>query len=74
MLYPSPQTAPRDEVENTYTRHSIIDAQYTNLYLPKDATYYQRLDTTQTDRIILVKGHSGKRVVIFDFEGTKYRY
>ncbi|WP_460933577.1 glycosyltransferase family 39 protein [Spirosoma humi] len=74
VLYPSARTAPRDEVENTYTTHSIIDAQYTNLYLPKDATYYQRMDTTQTDRIILVKGNSGKRITIFDFEGTKYRY
>ncbi|MFD2933872.1 glycosyltransferase family 39 protein [Spirosoma flavum] len=74
VLYPSARTAPRDEVENTYTRHSIIDAQYTNLYLPKDATYYQRMDTTQTDRIILVKGKSGQRTTIFDFEGTKYRY
>lgn len=74
VLYPSPRTAPRDEVENTYTTHSIIDAQYTNLYLPKDATYYQRMDTTQTDRIILVKGKTKQRVTIFDFEGTKYRY
>ncbi len=74
ILYPSARTAPRDEVENTYTRHSIIDAQYTNLYLPKDATYLQRMDTTQTDRIILVKGPSGQRVTIFNFEGTKYRY
>ena len=74
VLYPSPRTAPRDEIENTYTTHSIIDAQYTNLYLPKDATYYQRMDTTQTDRIILVKGQSGQRITIFDFEGTKYRY
>ena len=74
VLYPSARTAPRDEIENTYTRHSIIDAQYTNLYLPKNATYYQRMDTTQTDRIILVKGKSGQRVTIFDFEGTKYRY
>ncbi|AUD01705.1 glycosyltransferase family 39 protein [Spirosoma pollinicola] len=74
VLYPSARTAPRDEIENTYTRHSIIDAQYTNLYLPKDATYYQRMDTTQTDRIILVKGKSGQRITIFNFEGTKYRY
>lgn len=74
VLYPSARTAPRDKVEDTYTRHSIIDAQYTNLYLPKDATYYQRMDTTQTDRIILVKGKSGGRVTILDFEGTKYRY
>jgi uncharacterized membrane protein len=74
VLYPSARTAPRDEIEETYTKHSVIDAQYTNLYLPKDALYYQRLDTTQTDRIILVKGKTGDRVVIFDFEGTKYRY
>ena len=74
VLYPSARTAPRDEIENPYTRHSIIDAQYTNLYLPKDATYYQRMDTTQTDRIILVKGKSGQRITIFDFEGQKYRY
>ncbi|GAB2542294.1 glycosyltransferase family 39 protein [Spirosoma aerophilum] len=74
VLYPSPRTAPRDEVENTYTTHSIIDAQYTNVYLPKDAMYYQRMDTTQTDSIILIKGPTGKRITIFDFEGTKYRY
>ncbi|GAB3493771.1 hypothetical protein GCM10027341_09450 [Spirosoma knui] len=74
ILYPSARTTPRDEIEKTYSTHSIMDAQYTNLYLPKDATYYQRLDTTQTDRIVLVKGKTGSRVVIFDFEGTKYRY
>jgi len=73
VLYPSARTAPRDEIEETYTTHSIIDAQYTNLYLPKDATYFQRMDTTQTDRIILVKP-TGKRITIFNFEGTKYRY
>lgn len=74
VLYPSARTNPRDEIEKTYTTHSIIDAQYTNLYLPKDATYYQRMDTTQTDQIILVKGKTGQRITIFDFEGTKYRY
>ncbi|QJW90638.1 phospholipid carrier-dependent glycosyltransferase [Spirosoma taeanense] len=74
VLYPSARTAPRDEIENTFTKYSIIDAQYTNLYLPKDATYYQRMDTTQTDRIILIKGKTGERITIFDFEGTKYRY
>ncbi|WP_236648782.1 glycosyltransferase family 39 protein [Spirosoma sp. 209] len=74
VLYPSARTNPRDEIEKTYTTHSIIDAQYTNLYLPKDATYYQRMDTTQTDRIILIKGKTGQRITIYDFEGTKYRY
>ncbi len=73
VLYPAARTAPRDEIEEMFRKYSIIDAQYTNLYLPKDATYYQRMDTTQTDRIILVKP-TGKRVTIYDFEGTKYRY
>lgn len=74
VLYPSARVAARDEIEKTYYPYSIIDAQYTNLYLPKDATYYQRLDTTQTDRIILIKGKTGQHITIFDLEGTKYRY
>lgn len=74
ILYPSPRNTPRDEIEKTYSPYSIMDAQYTNLYLPKDATYYQRLDTTQTDRIILLKGQTGQRITIFDFKGTTYRY
>jgi len=74
VLYPSIRLQPADEIEKTYWPYSIQEAQLTNLYLPKDATYLQRMDTTQTDRIILVKGKSGERVTIFDFEGRKYRY
>jgi len=74
ILYPSVKLNPRDEIERTHSPYSIQDAQLTNLYLPKDAEYWQRMDTTQTDKVILIKGVTGKRIEIFDFEGKKYRY
>lgn len=74
VLYPAIRLHPADEIEKTYWPFSIKDAQMTNLYLPKKATYYQRMDTTQSDRIWLVKGETGKRVLIFDFKGQTYRY
>lgn len=74
VLYPAIRLHPADEIEKTYWPFSIKDAQMTNLYLPHDATYYQRMDTTQSDRIWLVKGRTGQRVLIFDFKGPTYRY
>ncbi|MPR36338.1 glycosyltransferase family 39 protein [Salmonirosea aquatica] len=74
ILYPSIKLNPRDSIEKTYSPYSIMDAQWTNFYLPKDAEYWQRMDTTQTDKVILIKGNTGKRIEIFDFQGTKYRY
>ena len=32
------------------------------------------MDTTQSDRIWLVKGKTGRRVLIFDFKGQTFRY
>jgi len=74
ILYPAIRLKPADEIEKTYWPFSIKDAQMTNLYLPRTATYYQRMDTTQQDRIWLVKGKTGQRVLIFDFKGQTYRY
>lgn len=74
VLYPSPRNTPRDEVEKTFSNYSVADAQLTNLYLPHKATYIQRMDTTQTDRILLKKGNTGRLITLFDFEGTTYRY
>ncbi|WP_461138788.1 glycosyltransferase family 39 protein [Spirosoma pomorum] len=73
VLYPSQRLHPRDEVEKTYWPYSIQDAQLTNLYLPKDAKYWQRMDTTETDRIILRK-RAGQQIILFDLEGNKHRY
>ena len=74
VLYPSRKLVAHDEVERTHSPYSIEDAQLTNLYLPKDARYPQRLDTTQTDRIVLLKGKTGRQITIFDFKGNTYRY
>ena len=74
ILYPSIKLNPRDSIEKTYSPYSIMDAQWTNFYLPKDAEYWQRMDTTQTDKVILIKGGTGQQIEIFDFEGRKYRY
>lgn len=74
ILYPSVKLNPRDSIELTHSPYSIMDAQWTNFYLPKDAEYWQRMDTTQTDKVILIKGDTGRRIEIFDFQGKKYRY
>ncbi len=74
VLYPSIKLNPRDSIEKTHYPFSIMDAQLTNLYLPKEADYWQRMDTTQTDRVILIKGKTGKRIELYDFEGRKNRY
>jgi 4-amino-4-deoxy-L-arabinose transferase-like glycosyltransferase len=74
VLYPSIKLNPRDSIEKTHYPFSIMDAQLTNLYLPKEAEYWQRMDTTQTDRVILIKGETGKRIELYDFKGRKKRY
>lgn len=48
------------------------DAQLVNLYLPKDATYTQRISLEEADRVLLKR--KGQTLVLFDFEGIKYRY
>jgi uncharacterized membrane protein len=74
VLYPSVRLFARDEVERTFSPYSIQDAQLTNLYLPKDADYIQRIDTTEVDKIRLIKGSSGQTITLFDFKGKTHRY
>lgn len=74
LLYPSMRLQGQDAVSKTYSPYSIADAQLTNLYLPKGARYWQRLDTTQANKIVLVKGGSGQKITLFDFKGKTYRY
>lgn len=73
VLYPSVRLYPRDQTEKTYWSFSIQDAQLTNLYLPRDADYVQRMDTTEVDKITLLK-QSGQRLVLIDLKGNTYRY
>lgn len=63
-----------EEVETNTFPASVFDAQIANLYLPKEARYIQRINPAERDRIILIKGKTGEKITIFDFQGTKYRY
>jgi uncharacterized membrane protein len=49
------------------------DAQLINLYLPKDALFVQRIDKNESNKVVLQKSNN-QRIVLFDFEGSKYRY
>ena len=75
ILYPNKKRVIySEEMDKTYSPVSLYDTQLTNLYLPKDARYIQRVDPNERDRIILVKGQSEKKITIFDFQGNTYRY
>ncbi len=49
------------------------DAQYLNLYLPKKSNIPEKIDLNERDKVFLKK-ENGEKLLIFDFEGTKYRY
>jgi uncharacterized membrane protein len=59
-----------------YTKNikkSVLDAQYVNLYLPKDAEYIQTVDVNEPNKVILRK-KDGRKIEIFDFKGDLFRY
>ncbi|GAB3284192.1 hypothetical protein GCM10027347_61080 [Larkinella harenae] len=74
VLYPSLKRREYTKIDETGRPYDVIDAQLVNIYLPRDATYYQRIDPTEPDKIVLIKGRTGQKITIFDLEGTKYRY
>lgn len=74
VLYPSLRRREYTEIDKNNLPVSIIDAQLVNVYLPKDADYIQRIDGTEPDKIVLVKGRTGEKITIFDFKGMTYRY
>ena len=67
--------APRNVYDNPMDRafmdHSVTDAQYFNLYLPKDGIFVQRLDTLNVDKISLKKA-SGQLIELTDLKGKRY--
>ena len=75
ILYPNKKrTIHSEKIDKTFSPVTLIDAQMVNVYLPKDAQYIQRVDPNERDRIVLVKGDSDKKIIIFDFKGGIYRY
>ena len=74
VLYPSRKRHEYTDIDRTGRPISVIDAQMVNVYLPKDADYFQRIDPNEPDKIVLVKGRTGQKITIFNFEGMTYRY
>ncbi|GAB3643207.1 glycosyltransferase family 39 protein [Spirosoma arcticum] len=62
------------DMDDNRLPYRVFDAQMVNIYLPPNALFVQRIDSTDYDRVVLVKGSTGKKQTVFDFEGTKYRY
>ena len=54
-------------------KRSVLDAQYVNLYLPKDAEYIQTIDAKEANKVILTK-KDGRKMEIFDLKGDTFRY
>lgn len=52
---------------------SVVDAQLTNFYLPKDSQIIQRVNPEERDKIMLKKP-DGREILIVDLQGAKYRY
>jgi 4-amino-4-deoxy-L-arabinose transferase-like glycosyltransferase len=75
ILYPNNLKSPFDkEEQKANIQVSRLDAQLVNVYLPKTAEYVQRIDPNEPDRLYLYQRSTGRKKLIFDFEGLKYRY
>lgn len=76
IIYPNAGHAKFDkfdpQMQESYV--SIVDAQLTNIYLPKNADYWQRVDANEPNKVFLYQKAENKKLLIFDFEGSKYRY
>jgi uncharacterized membrane protein len=51
IVYPAKLNVVLTEMDRNFSPYRMRDAQLTNLYLPKDAEFIQRVDTTERDRI-----------------------
>ncbi len=75
ILYPNNLKSPyENEEQKANIRVSRLDAQLVNVYLPKDAGYLQRIDPNEPDKVYLYQRSTGRKKLIFDFEGLKCRY
>jgi hypothetical protein len=53
IVYPAKPNIILREQDRNFSNFRMRDAQLTNLYLPKNATYIQKVDTTERDRILI---------------------
>lgn len=66
----------KDKYEERFGRETAVsykDAQFLNLYFPKDNLLPQTVDPKEREKIYL-KRKGGEKVLIFDFKGEEFRY
>ena len=74
IIYPSyVKTFYEADIYTKDIKKSVLDAQYVNLYLPKDADYVQTIDEREPNKVIL-KRKNGQKIEIFDLKGDTFRY
>ena len=71
LLLPAPKNVFDNAMDRTYLPHSVVDAQYFNLYLPKAPIFVQKLDTLALHKIVLKKA-SGQLIELMDLKGKRY--
>ena len=74
IVYPSyVKTFYEADIYTKNIKKSVLDAQYVNLYFPKDAEYIQTIDEREQNKVILKK-RNGQKIEIFDLKGDLFRY
>lgn len=72
IYYPASKMEILSEMDRTFLPYSIQDAQLTNLYLPKNATFVQVMDSTQNESILLKQKNKLEPLVIKRLKGLRY--
>ncbi|MCY7360094.1 MAG: glycosyltransferase family 39 protein [Rudanella sp.] len=73
ILYPNPERVIySEEIDKTYSKVALLDDKLVNVYLPPTATYFQRVDPNEPNKIVLVKGRGRQKITIFDLKDVRY--
>ena len=74
IIYPSyVKTFYEADIYTKNIKKSVLDAQYVNLYFPKDAEFVQTINEKEPNKVILKKS-AGQEIEIFDLKGDLFRY
>ncbi len=73
VLYPSRKTNFLNSQHINMHAVDVSDAQLVNLYFDAEEPFYQKIDTTYQDSVIIRK-KNGQRLLIFDFRQGSLRY
>ncbi len=72
IFYPAPPVVMDTKMDSTFLPYSIQDAQFTNLYLPKEAAYTQAMNRLDTDRIVLKREAERDCLTVVSLKNVRY--